>query len=546
MKNIRNSIITKPLSIILAVLTLNLTFYSCSKEDEDTGGGNNNHYYPPMEYFDGSAIELKTDEEGRYDLNTEISSQGEVFDLTYEFQIVDQSGYPIEGITINYNQLNEKSLIYIYDEEERYASAIFIGTPQELMNYSNSKNAQIATIYNNSPFGKNNNNFKTTEGENSFIGLLITVLTIGAAEVGFFLNAYQNSEFLLTDYVSSTEDYILYCKSFDEIGELIKARTAMALNLASIFVSFVKVGTGQYSNPIELKRTLLNKPKEKIRDELLYHGIEIWATTMDDLVGRDVAIKVFPYEEDESFSRVRNLFAFFTIEYDNEVCTGDGIISGTITDAETGYEIEDVIVKLSGDDNSTDLTNSQGEYSFEGLSEGNYTIQAEKSGYITEEKYIEFDGSTAVANFVLSQTIADDEYRVVLTWGEEPEDLDVHLFTENGDHIYYADQGSLTSYPYINLDIDDISSFGPETITIAQLQASSIYVHNYTGYPDIKESDAEIRVYNGNQLIETYDIPTSGSGEWWYVFDIDNSGYITDQDYLTDMKNMNLKNKNVK
>jgi hypothetical protein len=36
MKNVSNSFIVMPLSIILAVLTLNLTFYSCSKDDSET------------------------------------------------------------------------------------------------------------------------------------------------------------------------------------------------------------------------------------------------------------------------------------------------------------------------------------------------------------------------------------------------------------------------------------------------------------------------------------------------------------------------------
>ena len=54
-------------------------------------------------------------------------------------------------------------------------------------------------------------------------------------QVGIILNAYKIDQFMLTDYFTETEDYILYCKTFDEIGELIEAKTQITLNVASIF-----------------------------------------------------------------------------------------------------------------------------------------------------------------------------------------------------------------------------------------------------------------------------------------------------------------------
>ena len=382
-----------------------------------------------------------------------------------------------------------------------------------------------------------NNDYKESEFLVTLtIVAVITIISIGVAEIGFILNAYEVQEFYLTDYVTETDDYILYCKSFDEIAVLIKARTNMVLNLSSIFVSYISLGGTGSSFAIELANSIGSTATESVRDELLNQAITAWGVSMDDIVGKKVAVKVYPYDEDDSYSGAKNLFATYTIEYENDVCFGDGIITGSIVDAETGFGIEDATIRLSGDDYSTDLTNNEGEYSFEGLEEGDYTITVEKTNYITDFKDINFDGSSAVVNFVISQTIANDAYRIVLTWGETPVDMDIHLLTENEDHIYWNNKGSLTSYPYIYLDVDDLSSYGPETITIADLQASSIFVHNYSQTPNIKESDAQIKLYNGNSLIRQYDVPSTGNGLWWYVFDINNNGVITEKNYLFDTK----------
>lgn len=535
MKNFRNSFLIKPVSILLAILTLNLGLYSCKKDnDSNSNSSNNNVHKPSQTVYSGQVAEMVTDNLGRHDLSTQISSQGEDFNLTYEFKVVDQSGNPIEGMKITYNQIGGKSLIYVTDEQERYASTFFIGTPRDLETYFNGKTEAIGPY--SGELGESPSNYKESEFLITLtVFAVITVLAIGAAEVGFILNAYKVQEFYLTDYVSETEDYILYCKTFEEIAELMKARTGMVLNLTSIFVSYVSLGAGAGpSVAFELEKSISQAAIETLRTELLNQAIDSWGMSMDELTGHKVAVKVFPYEEDESYSGARNLFATYTIEYDNELCSGEGVISGVVTDAETGYPIQNAMITLSGDDNSTDLTNSQGKYSFEVLEAGDYTITAEKSDYITEFKNVQFDGSAAEVNFVLSKTIGNDEYRVVLTWGEFPEDMDIHLFTEDGTHIYYGQQGSLVSYPYIYLDVDDLYSFGPETITIAQLQSASIYVNNFSQYPDIKQSEAEIKVYNGNSLIKQYDVPSSGYGLWWYVFDIDSFGDITDVDYLMD------------
>ena len=56
------------------------------------------------------------------------------------------------------------------------------------------------------------------------------------------------------------------------------------------------------------------------------------------------------------------------------------------------------------------------------------------------------------------------EDRVILTWAEQPPDLDMHLFICNrGCEVYYGN----TTCENVNLDVDDRDGFGPETMTLA-------------------------------------------------------------------------------
>ncbi|MCD6370624.1 MAG: hypothetical protein J7L63_03925, partial [Thermoplasmata archaeon] len=80
------------------------------------------------------------------------------------------------------------------------------------------------------------------------------------------------------------------------------------------------------------------------------------------------------------------------------------------------------------------------------------------------------------------------DYRFVLMWLEQPRDLDAHMriFNENSlvSEIYWLNRGSKESYPYVQLDVDDTDSWGPENIFVWNFMNSHDYVffvHNYSG-----------------------------------------------------------------
>jgi hypothetical protein len=119
--------------------------------------------------------------------------------------------------------------------------------------------------------------------------------------------------------------------------------------------------------------------------------------------------------------------------------------------------------------------------------------------------------------------LATGELRFVLTWGSEPSDLDSHLLTPDGSHVYFADDAPYGAGAY--LDVDDTSSYGPETITITTVQAGTYhyFVHNYDEDGLLTSSGAQVRVFDDSGLVTVYYVPTSGTGEYWDVFTLNGS-----------------------
>ena len=53
----------------------------------------------------------------------------------------------------------------------------------------------------------------------------------------------------------------------------------------------------------------------------------------------------------------------------------------------------------------------------------------------------------------------------MVTWGEEPHDLDAYLKLPDGRQISYINREFQSGNSSVTLDIDDTSRFGPESIT---------------------------------------------------------------------------------
>jgi hypothetical protein len=140
--------------------------------------------------------------------------------------------------------------------------------------------------------------------------------------------------------------------------------------------------------------------------------------------------------------------------------------------------------------------------------------------------------------------INENQFRIVLRWGVEPRDLDSHLWLPLATpfHVAWDAKGSLAAVPHAELDIDDITGEGPETITIGDVKEGTyLYaVHHYAGTGTIGTSGATVEVYKGATLVASYDAPTEAEADWdeqtglippyndgtiwWTVFQLDYDG----------------------
>src|SRR5699024_9596924 len=119
----------------------------------------------------------------------------------------------------------------------------------------------------------------------------------------------------------------------------------------------------------------------------------------------------------------------------SEEYAGEGTASGTITDALTGEGVPNVEISVvkgknnsSGEVIDTITTDDAGYYSVE-LPGGNYTLLLSAEGYVSTTKNIVVIGDSEKPNqnATITPELEEEEMRIVLTWGEEPSDLDSHL-----------------------------------------------------------------------------------------------------------------------
>lgn len=209
-----------------------------------------------------------------------------------------------------------------------------------------------------------------------------------------------------------------------------------------------------------------------------------------------------------------------------------GSVSGQVISAVTAQGIAGASVCLVSGNPCTN-TDSSGNYILVNVPTGYQTVRASAGGYFALDERVEVTANQASPlNFILSPTLAQGEMRIVLTWGANPRDLDSHLWlpSSHPSHIYWAHTGNCAADPFTCLDVDDRNSYGPETITIKQRFNGTYHyaVYKYAGDGPIIASGAQVKVYDSTGLVADYAVPTSGNGDWWYVFEMaGNSGAIT-------------------
>lgn len=134
----------------------------------------------------------------------------------------------------------------------------------------------------------------------------------------------------------------------------------------------------------------------------------------------------------------------------------------------------------------------------------------------------------------LTPSLKADGLKAVLTWGVNPSDLDSHLKAyRNGNqmaHVYYSNKSYYGNdgKEHINLDVDDTSSYGPETTSIYYRDADFkyyFYIYCWSDHSYGIPTDASIAIYSDGRLLFTVTPPSEHTGSsnylYWKVFSYD-------------------------
>jgi len=147
--------------------------------------------------------------------------------------------------------------------------------------------------------------------------------------------------------------------------------------------------------------------------------------------------------------------------------------------------------------------------------------------------------SCLVVGTTVTGGLATGSAAITLTWGENPRDLDSHLFgvpeTETEENvpfeIFFGNREQTINGQTLFLDVDDTRSFGPEIVTVPNFPYEGVYtyaVNLFSGTGTIASSPARVEVNLGGD-ITVYGPPEGEPTTCWGVlrFIVDAQGAVT-------------------
>lgn len=240
--------------------------------------------------------------------------------------------------------------------------------------------------------------------------------------------------------------------------------------------------------------------------------------------------------------------------YDADFNGLKGNATGTITDASSHAAVSNAHITVrSGAEVKTGAvvaetdTDAKGAYTLN-LTEGKYTLCISKTGYQKQYFTITINKGMTMSNqnyAMIGNGNANTvkEIRLVLEWGNTPDDLDLHIqgqtkngtfigvFGYGGQHMTASENGQIVA----KLDKNETAGNGTETITIMDQAVTGIYavhIHDQTNRNSytstaLSDSGAVLKVYlPGESTPHVYNVPTNTAATCWYPCNISN-GKIT-------------------
>ena len=280
------------------------------------------------------------------------------------------------------------------------------------------------------------------------------------------------------------------------------------------------------------------------------HAISVWPLGEDIGEGNTAGETVFDIKnglhgntenmEASNFAPV-DLEAYDALPIDNYT-----EVTLTIVDATDAIPINNAVIYLIGaDDTYETSTDEFGTFSLSDIPVRPYTLNIVADGYV---EYATTFNPQASNNISLSPESSGDvtnNFRLVLSWNELPQDMDIHcLIYDDSDNFFafinYNQEEYVSGSFNGSLDNDETGGFGPETITLTELPEGYtfvLYVNNYSRSPATSTSNSTVSVYQGNQNLAEYNIsdvinPEFVSDRWWKVATFNNNTLTAHLEYI--------------
>lgn len=203
------------------------------------------------------------------------------------------------------------------------------------------------------------------------------------------------------------------------------------------------------------------------------------------------------------------------------------IVRGCVAD-ETGARVADARIVAEGIDYSGLAyanTNATGDFALPVKPNSQLIVTGRRGAILTNATTV----TTAAADVTLPACLtlpSTNAATVRLTWGASPSDIDSHLHVPGGVHVFYpsGSRGSLTAEPFANLDVDDVTGFGPEITTIRRPKVGiyRFYLHNFsqTFSPGMTGSPARVELNYAGRVVAFAPPAGEGSNLYWHLFDL--------------------------
>ena len=416
---------------------------------------------------------------------------------------------------------------------------------------------------------------KMPEKETGYVGLANTYLEQGdtssakiilkkgylvtnSSKIQYMLNGIEDGS-LLVNNLKETPKNQDYEREYGGLPEIVKVKNGeVEVVHKNLSATCFYANTSEHGDVVDTKTDTPDKtgmPEKIVVDDisLLFKNFtgEITIDELQSICGSKVDIvnkKERSYVEFESGS------ALIRIESDengtissstawNEIILTNAnknrtakksVFSGIVLNAMTSEGVEAANISLEAQGDSSHSANIKtemdGSFSIELEADTyNITISAEDYEEETFEFTIEENSNYSGEQFTISPSLASGSARIVLEWGDYPEDLDSYLIgtTDDGTEVdvsFHNDQCTKNGEVIAELDVDEMDGHGPETITLNNLNGTYRYlVDDFTESGKLQEYGATVKVYiSGKSQPEVITIaPDAGVKNVWEVFELD-------------------------